>query len=399
MERKQLSIPSLRRRQCVTASIIIMGAAILILQLLFMKRSNVTGGKQTTYNFGGNNLLDTVRSFIYNPEIQDTGRQELICLLDHQPFLFNETYVASMPLRDKYALLYRSKSCDGCFIRNYTYLNRPNICGLNDIDRGTPALELLVAVFSDPNHSVERNILRETWLKGSNHNPSLHSRHVFLLGEPADQQVQEMINKEAQKYNDIVQMNFGDSNQNLTFKMLMMLQWAAVDCYNARYILKVDEDVYVNITNVLHISRQYVQEDAVLGDVSPLPYNHPIRNPKSPLYVTYIEYPQPKYPPFPGGHSYLLPVNIIPDLLRVSVDTPFLRLDDVYLGLVLEKTPYQVLNVSGFAQRRHISYCHELNHVTTIYPVSPRQMATIWWECFPGFRDSLLSSVLNDLQD
>ena len=45
----------------------------------------------------------------------------------------------------------------------------------------------------------------------------------------------------------MIQENFLDSYHNLTYKSVMWLRWTAEYCPKAKYLLKMDDDIFVNI--------------------------------------------------------------------------------------------------------------------------------------------------------
>ncbi len=47
-------------------------------------------------------------------------------------------------------------------------------------------------------------------------------------------------------YGDLVQENFIDSYRNLTLKTLMGIRWASIHCSNAKFVVKIDDDVIIN---------------------------------------------------------------------------------------------------------------------------------------------------------
>ncbi len=55
------------------------------------------------------------------------------------------------------------------------------------------------------------------------------------------------LESEALEYKDIIQFGFEDVYYNLTLKHIALIRWAHRKCYEAKYILKTDDDVIVNI--------------------------------------------------------------------------------------------------------------------------------------------------------
>ncbi|NXR67146.1 B3G5B glucosaminyltransferase, partial [Rhadina sibilatrix] len=55
---------------------------------------------------------------------------------------------------------------------------------------------------------------------------------------------------ESRQHGDILQGDFGDTYANLTLKTLLLLRWARACCGGAPFLLKADDDVFVNVPAV-----------------------------------------------------------------------------------------------------------------------------------------------------
>ncbi|NXO91862.1 B3GT4 galactosyltransferase, partial [Certhia brachydactyla] len=53
--------------------------------------------------------------------------------------------------------------------------------------------------------------------------------------------------EEWRHHGDILQGDFGDVYSNLTLKTLLLLRWARSCCAAAPFLLKADDDVFVNV--------------------------------------------------------------------------------------------------------------------------------------------------------
>lgn len=53
--------------------------------------------------------------------------------------------------------------------------------------------------------------------------------------------------EESTSFEDIIQEAFFDSYNNLTIKSVMMLKWVQHHCSSAHFLMKVDDDVYLNL--------------------------------------------------------------------------------------------------------------------------------------------------------
>ncbi|CAH2084334.1 unnamed protein product [Euphydryas editha] len=99
-------------------------------------------------------------------------------------------------------------------------------------------------------------------------NADVDFKLVFLLGLPSqenDTEIQEKIEEEVDKYGDVIQEGFIDSYNNLTLKSIMMLKWVTNNCNESvRYILKTDDDMYVNVPQLVqNLRNRSKNEDSV----------------------------------------------------------------------------------------------------------------------------------------
>lgn len=76
-----------------------------------------------------------------------------------------------------------------------------------------------------------------------------------FVGNPnlsdADASELDSFQKEIDLFGDIVVADMKDSYKNLTLKVLYMLEWTSTHCSNARFFMKTDDDVFLNVPLVL----------------------------------------------------------------------------------------------------------------------------------------------------
>ena len=130
-------------------------------------------------------------------------------------------------------------------LNKYNYLFKPNenFCQTKNENE----LLLIAFVAISPQKFNHRNVIRTTWASNQTEN---NFRVVFMIGKSSYQEINDKIEKESQLYGDIVQNNFYDSYLNLTIKTLMGFRWISTYCSNAKYALKIDDDVLVNTKNL-----------------------------------------------------------------------------------------------------------------------------------------------------
>jgi Galactosyltransferase len=119
---------------------------------------------------------------------------------------------------------------------NFEFLMNPKTC--KDLDH-QPLVVILV--HSAPNNFPKRQTIRDTW--GQEDSRSLV---LFLIGNVESAVLKKKLTTENELYGDLVQGNFDDAYRNMTYKHVMALKWFIYNCSNARFLLKTDDDVFVN---------------------------------------------------------------------------------------------------------------------------------------------------------
>ncbi|XP_076462215.1 beta-1,3-galactosyltransferase 9-like [Babylonia areolata] len=143
---------------------------------------------------------------------------------------------------------------------------------------------------------------------------------------------------EAAAFNDIVVGDFLDSYGNLSLKMAMVLQWADLHCARAKYLLKVDEDTFVNVPLLLDVLSLVSQNNShfVLGHLKAS--RRPSVARKGRWEVSTDAYPLPYWPQYVYGQSYVMSGDAIRSLRHVSQYMPLITNEDAYITGVLAKS-------------------------------------------------------------
>ncbi|KAM8771884.1 N-acetyllactosaminide beta-1,3-N-acetylglucosaminyltransferase 2-like isoform 2-T2 [Acanthopagrus schlegelii] len=319
--------------------------------------------------------------FIYNPLIRsdvsvelpewlsDTGPLDP-CEPDHRVSaqVFN---FSSLPQHFQDFLLHMH-------CRTYPMLiNQPHICDDKPF--------LLLVVKSLIPHFDRRQAIRETWGRaGVFANRTVAT--VFLLGNssPDDHlpDLLEMLGHEAKLHKDILQWDYRDTFFNLTLKEVLFLEWFSQSCPHAQFILKGDDDVFVNtlqIINLLTGLSVKKAKDLFVGDV--ISNAGPHRDKKLKYYVPESVY-DGQYPPYAGGGGYLYSGALALRLHNISQQVVLYPIDDVYTGMCLKKLGLAPENHSGFktfdiAEKQRSNLC-VYRSLMLVHSRTPQQMLTIW---------------------
>lgn len=91
----------------------------------------------------------------------------------------------------------------------------------------------------------------------------------FILGLTDNSVIQSKIEEESKIYGDLMQIRISDFYRNLSLKVAGLLNWLYRMCANIDFVLKVDDDVYVNVRNLaqfVHTYRQFSHSVFGAGD-------------------------------------------------------------------------------------------------------------------------------------
>ena len=226
---------------------------------------------------------------------------------------------------------------------NFNYIiNNETLCH-------TPSghLEYVVYIHMAPVSVDRRQKLRETWAQADLFK-DYPSRLIFFMGDPLNSTIQAIVNSESKQYGDIIQEDFKDHYNNLTFKAIGALKWISQYCNHARYIIKADDDVYVNmflLLDELHSLISPTTTDTMYCAVWQDGTMGILRDPKvCKKWCIHLEHKELKgkraYPTYCSGSAFFFTPDLAFKLYNASLYTPYFYIDDVYLtGLLPQKVP------------------------------------------------------------
>ncbi|XP_077982035.1 beta-1,3-galactosyltransferase 1-like [Glandiceps talaboti] len=235
---------------------------------------------------------------------------------------------------------------------------------------------LLALVSSRIVNFEHREAIRQTWGKTQN----ISQRKVitlFLIGNTIDHKMKAIVKRENEEYDDIIMGDFIDSYHNLTLKIIMGFKWVKYYCPHAKFILKADDDVYVNYANLINFLSRENPSHFAAGHV----YLHqtPNRNSSHKWYMSNEIFPATTYPPFCSGTGYVMSFDVVRDTYELSLSTALLPLEDVYVGVCWSKLGIVPKNYAGFRVSNLVQYPQCMYHyVSTIHEVTPRDLYEIW---------------------
>ena len=202
-----------------------------------------------------------------------------------------------------------------------------------------------ILVISAPEHAQQRAAIRATWGKAD-------QRVVFsfIVGSTTGD-LKEEVEAEARREGDLIISLVEDHYENLGLKTISALDWVVQLCSEVEYVLKVDDDMFVQVERLVELVEALVEEDKdqmlVLGNISR--GWKPVRNPKSKYYITEAQYGAESYPDFATGPSYLVSRAAVGPMVEAALDQLYIHLEDVFLtGVVAEQLGVERRNNDQF---------------------------------------------------
>ena len=270
----------------------------------------------------------------------------------------------------------RAERCRNCFRPRFNFTIAPTrVCQPTEI-AGT--VDVIALVYSDIRHRSIRDVIRKTWASVTRNNTAI-VRHVFVFGTSSNTSDNKAIFEESMNYGDIVQQDFLDTYANLTLKTMAALKWVTKHCTDAKYVLKTDDDMWVNMKRLLWVLPRYDLHHAIGGSCLTSGSAVPIRDTQSKWYASYDSYPASRYPGFCTGTGYIMEMQTAMDILNVSPHVPFFHLEDVYVALCVRRLRYRLQNLPGFHNDFvHFNACVYRRMVVTSHEVTMAMIAEAW---------------------
>uniref|UniRef100_A0A182J347 Hexosyltransferase n=1 Tax=Anopheles atroparvus TaxID=41427 RepID=A0A182J347_ANOAO len=245
-----------------------------------------------------------------------------------------------------------------------------NLCPSKGTD-----VTLLILVTSAPTHREQRLAIRQSWGHyGSRRDISIG----FIVGQTNEARVEDQLAAESYMYSDLIRGNFIDSYRNLTLKTISLLEWTKLHCPNASFLLKTDDDMFINVPKLLQFMEAHnSQRRTIFGRLAKK--WKPIRNKKSKYYVSPEQYYPPVFPPFTTGPAYLLTADIISEMFDKSLSQTYLKLEDVYTtGIVAQLLNIHRVNVKEFLNRRIAFNQCNIKKAISIHMVKNNEQLDLW---------------------
>jgi Galactosyltransferase len=231
------------------------------------------------------------------------------------------------------------------YYMSYRYrVNNPHLCQLDSSHENVESsnirrlrIFLFVYIHSAPENYMKRLLLRQTWVRPTLYN--LPVRFAFFVGiRSNDPAVNQAVQLESDHFHDVIQAEFEDSYKNLSMKSLSAIHWISMHCNSTRFVLKTDDDAYVNMRALLRHLSDIDHPSGTAGGPQP---RHMIlcriwktmevlRN-DTKWGVSRDEFPADFYPAYCSGIAWVMTLDMIVAMDRIASKVKLFWIDDVYI--------------------------------------------------------------------
>ncbi|XP_052755632.1 beta-1,3-galactosyltransferase 5-like isoform X2 [Galleria mellonella] len=237
---------------------------------------------------------------------------------------------------------------------------------------GVEEVPILVLVTSPPARFEQRSVIRSTWAK--------YQPTYFVMGLDGPTVDEQLVDNyvEAKQYGDLVIFDFQEHYHNLSLKTALMLQWTLDRCPQVEFLLKTDDDVFVNPWMLKQVVKD--NKDAqLLGYRINNTYLH--RDEYNKWYLPRWLYPDDAVSAYLSGTAYFISGEYISKILKAAFTVPLVNLEDIYFSYLVAK---KYLHLTLFHDRRLSPQkpCFLIAcvywHLATAHSVSPAELANVW---------------------
>ncbi|XP_077863177.1 uncharacterized protein LOC144345988 [Saccoglossus kowalevskii] len=231
---------------------------------------------------------------------------------------------------------------DDSYVKGWSefQINAPNACS------SKKHIQLLVVVSSNINDSRSRKVSRETWMNALR-TKSSSVVIIFAVGGSNNGEEEAAIKSENHHNGDIVHIRLGNKYQD-SLKMISIIKWAAEFCPNARFLLKISDNVMIVNDNILNYLEQKESTWVAEGNVETMKEsdrdirrnNHSPGSVDSDYLHSYLQTP-----------VYLLSMDVVEKLYATSLSEQPIQLEHLFLENLLKKIGIVSINHPGFTQR------------------------------------------------
>lgn len=234
---------------------------------------------------------------------------------------------------------------------------------------------LLTVVHSHAENFAHRKAIRQTWASTQNGNTSF--KVIFLVGLVDKSKSQDTITQEGMDHQDILQVDIHEGYSNLTLKSIAMLQWVTRTCPGVKYILKCDDDVFINLETLITDLQHTVHSRFIMGEI--IAGAKPMRDNSSKWRTPVSTYSSSTYPVYLSGAAYVISGDLVPDLHVAALKTSFFWIEDIFItAFCAKQVGAKHLFNAKFHNRRTLADPCLWKNAISVHRVSSEELIKGW---------------------
>ncbi|XP_055857823.1 acetylgalactosaminyl-O-glycosyl-glycoprotein beta-1,3-N-acetylglucosaminyltransferase [Episyrphus balteatus] len=237
------------------------------------------------------------------------------------------------------------------------------------------SIKLLIIITSAHSHQDARLSIRQTW---GHYGTRRDVAIGFILGRTNNQTLENALNQENYIYGDLIRGHFVDSYNNLTLKTISALEWVDQNCPQAKFVLKTDDDMFINVPKLMAFLEKHQKDKRVIYGRLAKKWK-PIRNKKSKYYVSSGQFAAMIFPPFTTGPAYVMSADVIHDLYIKALQQTYLKLEDVFTtGIVAQQLGIKRIHVNEFLNRRIAFNPCNIRKTISVHMIKSNEQFDLW---------------------
>lgn len=204
------------------------------------------------------------------------------------------------------------------------------------------SFDMVFIVKSFAGNFAQRIAIRNTWGKSE----IIRLTTVFVLGYIKD--MQNYIDLESKKYQDILQFDMTDNYENLVYKTIYSMTWLADHNINTQYVHFLDDDRMVNTFNLYNFALTSITQTDMKMIGYQVSFGMPFRDSSSKWYISVDDYPFDLWPPYLIGGTILTNMEVVKNISLAFPFTKIIRMEDTFIGIIAKLLSIKVVHNSGF---------------------------------------------------
>ncbi|XP_063172527.1 beta-1,3-galactosyltransferase 9 [Candoia aspera] len=250
---------------------------------------------------------------------------------------------------------------------------------------------LVVLVFSYPENLSRRNAIRKTWANLT-HVQGYTTLVLFVLGKPSSATTQLEVIRETDQQQDLIQGAFLDTPENQTLKIKRAVEWTITYCSGARFILKIDEDMFANLQTLVEylLNLRSHPEDIYLGRL--IHQDIPNKEPQNGSFASIIKYPE-HYPDYCSATAFVISQDVARKIYITAGEVSPSLPPGIFVGISARAAGVVPIHSSRFSGKRRIWYnrcCYKYIFTSSVSKTS--QLLQEWEEMKAGKDCTLLET-------